>query len=664
MDQGSEQLVLVADPGSVKARTRATKKIAPVAADNLPIAQVRVDISIAHLDRDFDYLIPRELDHQAQVGAKVRVRFHGKLTDAVIVRRIPESGFEKLQPIERVIGPALTSETLSLITAVTDRYAGLFWDVVRAAVPTKHGRGLSQMKPQDLRSPFPLSPFPVASGSWDHYTDGDQLCESLGGESVVRACWASAPFSDWRLEIQELVRSALGGEDNRGVLIVLPDAKDVVELSAACHEFSPTILMAELGPQERYRAFLSIINGESRCVIGTRSAVFAPVANLTTIILWDDGNDNLAEPHAPYWDAREVAALRSHESGCSFIVGAHSRSLVTQSWCNSGWSREVNPSEQVRQRVFGKVRGMSPEDSERDPAKARIPHVAWQAVKKGIAHGPVLIQVSRRGYIPAFVCKECGERAVCDCGGGISITRHGTSQMMSCSRCGTTTWKCPCGGREVSALSIGAERTAEEIGRAFAGTPVLWSQAERLIAEVDDHPRIVVSTPGAEPTALGGYRAVIALDATTGAISLMAQESLIRRLFGAAVLAAPDAEIVIVAPSEDRVVQAVSRWDSSWAARRELLERGEAHLPPVYRAIRLDGSRTDVEAVTAQIHSMPTLRVLGPVDSVDTKKAYTFLLVARSEGSQLTRKLMDITRVRSADPKSQHVQVRVDPRDF
>jgi primosomal protein N' (replication factor Y) len=174
----------------------------------------------------------------------------------------------------------------------------------------------------------------------------------------------------------------------------------------------------------------------------------------------------------------------------------------------------------------------------------------------------------------------------------------------------------------------------------------------------------VVSTPGAEPTARGGYRAVIALDATTGAISLMAQESLTRRLFGAAVLASPGAEIVIVAPAEDRAVQAVSRWDSSWAARRELLERGEAHLPPVYRAIRLDGDRTDVESVTEQISATPSLRILGPVDSADGKKAHTFLLVARPEGSRLTRKLMDITRIRSADPKSKHVQVRVDPRDF
>lgn len=659
MELGQEQLLLVADPVSAKARTRSTKKLAPEAANNFPVAQVRVDVSVAHLDRDFDYLVPHDLDQQAHIGAKVRVRFNGKLTDAIIVRRINESGFQKLQPIERVIGPALTAETLSLVTAVTERYAGLFWDVVRSAVPNKHGR--TSAEPQQHGMPADVW---HVGDQWDSYEGGLQLLNSLSTDSGVRACWTSAPSTDWRWEIQELIRSARTVTPDAGVLVVVPDASDVRNLAAVCHTLSPTILMAELGPQERYRAFVSVVNKKSNLVIGTRSAIFAPVAKLSAIILWDDGNDNFAEPHSPYWDAREVAALRSHESGCSLLVGSPSRSLVTQSWCDSGWSQEVNPTDQARQKVFGKVRGMFPEDSERDPARARIPHIAWQAVKQGITQGPVLIQVSRRGYVPAFVCKQCGERAVCACGGGVEITRQGAATQMSCSRCGLATWRCPCGGREVAALSIGAERTAEEIGRTFAGTPVLWSQSERMIAEVDDQPRIVVSTPGAEPVARGGYRAVIALDAATGAISLLAQESLRRRLFGAAVLAAPQAHIVIVAPSEDRAVQAVSRWDSPWAARRELAERGEAHLPPVYRAFRLDGIRKDVESVTEQVQSTPSIRVLGPVVSSDGLKAHTFLLVGRAEGQRLTRELAGITRVRSADPKSAHVQVKVDPRDF
>lgn len=659
MDEGQEQLVLVADSPAVKARTRTTKKSSVVPATTLPYAQVRVDISVAHLDRDFDYLVPQELESTATVGSKVRVRFHGKLTDAIVIRRTSQTSFTNIQPIERVVGPALTEQTLQLVLSVTERYAGLFWDVVRSAVPAKHGRVTGSASMEHV------TPSSVLHGNpWMKYERGEEVKGLLASGSLFRGCWASAPSSDWRDEVRDLVSSALQSSVGAGVLVVVPDAKNVVELAAFCQALDPTILSAELGAKERYRSFLNILAGNSSFVIGTRSAIFAPVSNLSLIVLWDDGNDNLSEPHAPYWDAREVAALRSHSTGCSLMIGAHSRSVVTQSWCDSGWSRELNPTEQARKEVMGKVRGMFPEDAERDPAKARIPHIAWQAVKKGIEQGPVLIQVARKGYIPAFVCRECGERAVCSCGGGVEINRVGSYSHKACSRCGTTTWTCACGGRDVNALSIGAERTAEEIGRAFAGTPVLWSQAERVIAKVDATPRIVVATPGAEPVAEDGYRAVVALDATTGAISLLAQEMLLRRLFSAAVLAAPGAEIVLVAPAEDRAIQAVSRWESSWAARRELAERTEANLPPSCRVAQLRGMRSDVESVANQVLAIPTLRILGPVDDNDHGKAHAYLLVSRAHGPALTSKLAEITRVRSADPRSQHVQIRIDPRDF
>jgi primosomal protein N' (replication factor Y) (superfamily II helicase) len=663
MESGQEQLFLVADPSAAKARaarsTKPKKQVTP--ATVLPIAQARVDVSIAHLDRDFDYLVPEELSEAAQIGAKVRVRFNGKLTDAIIVGRQSSSEFSKLLPIERVVGPALTEETLELVLAVTSRYAGMFWDVIRSAVPTKHGRSTAK---RDIPEPLTATSGSSLISAWHSYDRGVDFLDQMSRGETVRACWASAPASDWRLEVKELVEQARTHQPEGGVLILLPDAKDVHDLVSLCTDLAPTILTADLGAEERYRAFLSVIEGESSCVIGTRSAVFAPVNNLSLIVMWDDGNDNFAEPHAPYWDAREVAALRSHLQSCSFFVGAHCRSVVTQSWCDSGWAVDLRPSHEAKKLVRGKIRGMHPEDAERDPARARIPRVAWEAVKSGLTSGPVLIQVARKGYIPVLLCTECGERAECSCGGGIAIIRNGVHQQRICERCGITTWRCACGGTAVTAVSIGTERTAEEIGRAFPGFPVVWSQREKIISSVDSTPRIIVSTPGAEPRAEHGFRAVVILDAVSYSISLLAQESLVRRLFGAAVLAAPEAEIVVAAPSDDRAVQALSRWDSVWVAQRELAERAQAHLPPVYRIARLDGSRAGVSAVTHAISATPHISILGPVDNQNGVKVHAFLVVPRSQATQLTQLLAEITRTRSADPKADHVQVRMDPRDF
>jgi len=139
---------------------------------------------------------------------------------------------------------------------------------------------------------------------------------------------------------------------------------------------------------------------------------------------------------------------------------------------------------------------------------------------------------------------------------------------------------------------------------------------------------------------------------------------------------------VIVAPAIERAVQAVTRWDARWAASRELSERREAHLPPSTRFVRIDGARTDVEAFIASIQAMMLSNgheqrgherdyffVLGPIDhlnheQVGDTRVHAFLAVNRSRGSELSRHLLELTRVRSTDSKSGHVQVRVDPRDF
>ncbi len=152
--ESGDQLYLLADFPAARTRVKPlSKKIVEYAEVN-PIARVRVNVPVSHLDRDFDYLVPAALDSKCLVGNRVRVRFGGKLTDAIVVGRAAESEFAKLAAIERAVGPALTPETLELVHAVTERYVGMFWDVVRAAVPTKSRAGDSKLPCATRSIPF------------------------------------------------------------------------------------------------------------------------------------------------------------------------------------------------------------------------------------------------------------------------------------------------------------------------------------------------------------------------------------------------------------------------------------------------------------------------------------------------------------------------------
>ncbi|EUA34862.1 putative primosome assembly protein PriA [Mycobacterium xenopi 3993] len=76
-------------------------------------------------------------------------------------------------------------------------------------------------------------------------------------------------------------------------------------------------------------------------MIGTRSAVFAPVTDLGLVLVWDDGDDTLAEPRAPYPHAREVALLRAHQHRCAALLGGYARTAEAHALVRRGWAHDI-----------------------------------------------------------------------------------------------------------------------------------------------------------------------------------------------------------------------------------------------------------------------------------------------------------------------------------
>lgn len=631
-----------------------------------PIARVRVDLSVRHLDRDFDYLVPEEFDEQAVPGARIRVRFAGRLRDAYVLARVARADVADPRPLERVVDviAPLTAETLQLVEHTAQRYVGSFWDVVRSAVPARHARAERAVMamPEPDRQQVPVAE-PI-EGVWNNYRWPQATT------SPQRIVWSSAPGSDFIAEIVDL--SCGQQRRDRGVVIVVPDAADVervyARLIAVFGKPEVAVLTADHGPERRYREFLRARTGRARIVVGTRNAVFASVEDMGAIIVWDDGDDVYREPHAPYWDAREVAALRSHLSGLDLFVGAPARSVATQWWCRSGWARDVEP---VRP-SWWQVQAIDDREVARDPAagSARIPSAAWQVAQRALAEGPVLFQVMRRGYVPILACRNCRKVATCvraDCAGGL----HATSghAIPTCTRCGALAggWTCPnCQETRLRAVAVGAGRTAEELGKAFPGVPIVWSQAERIVREVGDEPAVVVATPGAEPIAAHGYAGVVILDARIAPATLTGPEQQVRRWFSAASTVRAGGRVCIVAEPDGSGVQALIRYDSRWFADRQIDERQGVGLPPITRVAELTGPSTGVAQFAQSLH-VPH-RVLGPVEIDDfsgRRDVRSFVVVDRRYAHTLTAQLEAAMRTASTEEgPTRDVRVRMDPRDM
>ncbi len=638
------------------------------------MARVIVDVALAHLDRPFDYAVPDELAEAARPGVRVRVRFAGRLVDGWLLERVAASEHVgRLSPLSRVVSaePVLTPVVLGLARAVAERYAGSLADVLRLAIPPRHARAERAVALETVRQVTPVPADPPAAGPWSGYPGGAGLLAGLSQGRPVRAVWAAAPGEDWPAALAAAVlTSAAAG---RGALVVLPDQRDVQRVLAAITAAQPGVpvvtLTAQLGPETRYRRWLSLLRGQARIAVGTRAAAFAPVPDLGLAVVWDDGDDLHAESRAPYPHVREVLALRAHLGRHALLVAGHAVTAEAQQLVASGWATALAARREVTRARGPRVQALATGAA---GEQGRLPSTAWRVVRDALREGPVLIQVPRSGYLPALACRRCRSVAHCpDCQGPLGLPAG--ARAATCRLCARVHpgFACPhCGEQQLRAVVVGSSRTPEELGRAFPGVPVRSSGGAGVLGTVADRPAIVVATPGAEPVAERGYAAALLLDgwALLGRADLRAGEEALRRWMAAATLVRPGAQggsVVLVAEPGHRAVQALLRWDPGWHAARELADRVAARLPPATRLAEVTGAGADVAELVSLAELPGTAEVLGPapLGGSDPSRGQVRVIVRvpRQDGTALAAALHAAVGVRSARKIGGPTRVRIDP---
>ena len=620
-----------------------------------PIARVIPLLGMPHLDRLFDYSVPEKFDEQAKPGVRVRIRFAGRLVDALIIerRRTTDHG-GALKRLERIISPipVCSPQMWELVNELASLSAGVRSDILRTAIPPRHasaesaglfggGRGWEEL----YGSLVPVEELQASS-----LHDATTLAESYAhGAAFVRAVlagknalasWLTLPGADPTYAAAATAAATMWNAENAGVLVLAPNQKEVDRVSAHLRRWVSAAQITEMtaaeGPSARYRRFLSILQGQSRLVVGTRSASLVPVQNLRLIIVLGEADDNLVDPRAPYLHAREVAQLRAQREGAALVtIGVH-RSAEVQQWISEGAMHSIDADRPVISSHLPIIRALGETDLQREREAysrgSRIPALAFTALRACLdEESPALVVVPRRGYAPALSCSSCRTPARCrHCNGPLELPASGEAAAPRCRWCGATAgvFTCTsCGNHSVRMTVVGQDRTVEELGRAFTSVPIISSGGDHVKTSVPHKACIVVATPGAEPIVepdtedqpMGHYGAAVMLDPwiMLGREDLRAQENAIRQWMQAASLVRSHGEggtVVLTADASLAPVQTIVRWDPIGAAERELAARQEAHFPPAVAVAAVDGTTESISQLQQHWQRPGDAELLGPVE--------------------------------------------------
>ena len=691
-------------------------------ADELPVASVRLVGVLPHLDRPFEYAVT-PATAAAGPGMRVRVRFSGKDTEGIVLGRHDAPTTDRaLAPLHRLVSEdvVVPPAMMRVCEEVAERCAGTVGDVLRLALPPRHARAekadraAEEKEREETRlaeGPAEQSPAEQDSAEQDSTervaAEPDALSEPSETEQgpaeaaptprpgdrypglaalLSRAGSPEGPVPRATLTLDAadtwttVAADAIGDlEAEQGALVIAPDQRDVARLSRVLTErgIAHEILAGTEGPEKRYRTFRRILRGATRVVLGNRSAAFAPVRNLVLAICWDEADDLLEEPRAPYPHTRTVLQCRSAEERCALLFLSASDSVTLRALSDLGYLARLEPVPAPVTSVRPRIVAMDEYLREREGAsgRSRIPQEAMRVIRRGLEKGPVLVQVPRSGYVPAIACTFCRTRAQCPhCAAPLSLA--GRNGPLHCRVCGRRedAYRCPeCDRTQVRAMVIGSTRTAEELHRAFPDTALKVAGGAHGALEDDAVPdrAIIVATPGAEPAPAGRYAACLLLDADAllGRAAFDADVEAVRRWRGAISLvrsADDGGEVLVVGTSTLPAIRDLVAHRSSFFLDRVLEDRHELDLPPFSRVAEITGDREACRTFLETVELPDGTDVFGPVDLEGPDAAGRARAVVRLEPSrsrELAAALRAGVAARSARKARGALRVRLDPPD-
>jgi primosomal protein N' (replication factor Y) (superfamily II helicase) len=232
------------------------------------------------------------------------------------------------------------------------------------------------------------------------------------------------------------------------------------------------VLHSALNDVERARAWWKVRHGEARVVVGTRSAVFAPLENLGLIIVDEEQESSYKQEETPRYHGRDVAIVRAKLENALALLGSATPALETYHHAREGKYELLSIPARVASRPLPSVEIISLRDEFQQTHKTSpISSALHAGIEECLRNGTqALVLINRRGYSWSVLCRSCGASVQCiNC--SISMTHHKSRNRLECHYCGSIQQipkQCPkCHSKYVYFFGEGSEHLEERLRKEF-----------------------------------------------------------------------------------------------------------------------------------------------------------------------------------------------------
>jgi primosomal protein N' (replication factor Y) len=264
-------------------------------------------------------------------------------------------------------------------------------------------------------------------------------------------------------------------ESGRSAILLVPEIGLTPAAAANLHQVfgdEVAILHSALSADERAEQWHRIRRGEARIVVGTRSAVFAPVANLALIVVDEEHDSSYKQEETPRYNGRDVAVMRGKLTGAAVVLASATPSIESYHNAEAGKYRLIQLKERVERRPLPEVELVDMREEFQQTGEDQIfaRQLILEVTDRLQRGEQAMVLLNRRGYSSVVLCRSCGETLQCkNC--TIAMTFHKSAHRMECHYCNyrqAVPKLCPkCGSEHIYFLGTGSEKVEERLHEAF-----------------------------------------------------------------------------------------------------------------------------------------------------------------------------------------------------